>query len=76
MPIIRLDRAEFWEFKARTAALDLEAAQLRLKLHAVTQQRNALVDAFARRHGLDASKPITLEDSDYTASQDLVTEDL
>lgn len=66
-----IDRGDFWEFKARCAELDLEAARLRAKLEAVGTQKNALVEAFAQTHGLDPARPIVLEDTDCSVRQDV-----
>jgi hypothetical protein len=67
---LAIDRGDFWEFKARTAALDLEAAKLRSALTAVSMRKNALIDAFAARHGLDPRRPIVFEDTDCTIRQE------
>ncbi len=69
MITVLVDKAEFWEFKARTSQLDLEIAQWRMRVHAVIEAKNDLVTAFAVKHGLDPAKPLTLEDSDYSVTQ-------
>lgn len=63
-------RGDFWEFKAKCAELDLEAAKVRATLKEIGLQRNALVDAFARQHGVDPSKPIILDDVALTVRQE------
>lgn len=64
-----IDRGDFWEFKARCAEIDLEIAKARATLKELTASRNALVDAFAQKHGFDPSKPIVLDDVALTAAQ-------
>jgi len=64
-----IDRGDFWHFKAQTAALDLEMAQLRLALFTATQKRNDLMTAFAVKHGLDPFQPLTLDDTEYSVTQ-------
>ncbi len=64
-----VERGDFWEFKARTAALDLTMADLRAQIVSLTQQRNALFDAFALTHALDPRKPMVLEDTDCSVTQ-------
>lgn len=65
----RIDRAAFWEFKGRCAELDLELAKIRMAGEALTARRNALVDAFAAKHGLDAKRPLQLDDETLTVTQ-------
>jgi hypothetical protein len=65
-----IDRAEFWEFKARCSELDLELAKMRAIGEMLAAKKNALVEAFARRHALDPAQPITLDDVAYTATQE------
>jgi hypothetical protein len=65
-----VDRGDFWEFKARTLALDIEIVQWRLKQQAAMQAKNELVTAFALAHGFDPMKPLRLEDTDCSVTQD------
>lgn len=70
MPMITMDRAAFWEFKARSAELDLEAARLKAAIVAVGLRKNALIETLTAAHGLDPHRPFTLEDSDFTVRQE------
>lgn len=69
MTSVAIERGVFWEFKGRCAVLDLELAKVRSTMHALTAERNALVDAFAKQHGLDPAKPIALDDEALTVTQ-------
>lgn len=67
--IVTIERGDFWEFQARTSALDLEAVRLRSALAEVKRQHDGIVDAFAERYGLDPGKTMTFEDSDLSVRQ-------
>jgi hypothetical protein len=64
-----VDPVAFWTFKARCAELDLEMLRQRTTLEALRAAKNQTIDAFARAHGLDALKPLVLEDTDCSVTQ-------